>query len=369
MVWLAGKKLKNGRYTIEEVLKPGRYSVTYSATSDQGNPIMIKAISDEAIDPADFKELRRRFANEAFQLRGCRNRHIVKVEDSFEEDDLACIAMELIPGPTLDKRNPRKMSEAEAVRYVRQVGEALGVLHGQNLLHRDVTPSNIILRSCDGVNEAVLIDFGLVKDWEISRSMTVRTDITPFTAPELCDPGQKRGSYTDLYALGAVLYALVKGENPPYQMQRKPNEKLKFDIGTHSQIEAAIEKAMQLDGNDRLVDKNHPSTAVAQWLDLLPIVPEPTFIPPSPPPLPENLLPIVPEPTFVPPVHSTLPEDPEVERKTTIETWQLVFGGVLALGGLLGGLQGVAAMLNVLNPPKPATQETPASLSVSPKPK
>ncbi len=329
---------------------------------------MIKAISDEAIDPNEFKELRKRFANEAFQLRGCRNRHIVKVEDSFEEDDLACIAMELIPGPTLDERNPRKMSEAEAVRYVRQVGEALGVLHEQNLLHRDVTPSNIILRSHNSVNEAVLIDFGLVKDWEISRSITIRGIITPFTAPELCDPDKKRGSYTDLYALGAVLYALVEGENPPNQMQRKLNEKLKFTSGVNLQIEAAIEKAMQLDGDDRLADKNHPSTAVAQWLDLLPIVPEPTFAPPAPATLPEDLLPIVPEPIVVPPASLPLPEESETGGKNR-ETWQLVFGGVLAIGGLLGGLQGVAAMLNVLNPPKPATQEIPASPSVSPKPK
>ena len=342
MVWPAGKKLKNGRYTIDEVLKRGRYSVTYAATSDQGNPIMIKAINDEAIDPADLKELRERFNNEAFQLRGCRSRHIVKVEDSFEEDGIACIAMELIPGATLDKRNPRKMSEVEAVRYVRQVGEALGVLHLQNLLHRDVTPSNIILRSHNGVNEAVLIDFGLVKDWEISRSMTMMANtITPFTAPELCDSDEKRGPYTDLYALGAVLYALITGENPPNQMQRKPNERLKFPSGVDSKIEAAIEKAMQLESGDR-------SASVAEWLEMLPTVPEPTFMPPVAP---------------------ILPEDPDLKRKKKIETWQLVFGGILAFGGLLGGFQGVAAMLNYLNPPKPATQETPASPSVSPKPK
>jgi eukaryotic-like serine/threonine-protein kinase len=338
MVWSPGHKLKNGRYTIDEVLKRGRYSVTYAATSDQGNPIMIKAINDEASDPVEFNQIQERFRNEAFQLRGCRNRHIVRVEDSFSEDDIDCISMELIPGPTLDKRNPRKMSEVEAVRYVRQVGEALDVMHQQKLVHRDVTPSNVILRSHNGVNEAVLIDFGLVKDWEISRSMTMMANnITSFTAPELCDSDEKRGAYTDLYALGAVLFALVTGENPPNQMQRKPNEKLRFPGGVDPKIEAAIEKAMQLESGDR-------SASVAEWLEMLPLVPEPTFMPP-------------------------VPEEPDVKRKKKIETWQLVFGGVVALGALLAGLQGVAAMLAYLNPPKPATPDLPVSAPATPKPK
>jgi eukaryotic-like serine/threonine-protein kinase len=209
MVWPTGKPLNKGLYTIEKVLRRGRLSTTYLAKSVKGHRVVIKATNSDATAPADFKELKRRFIDEAFRLQSCQNRYIVKVEAPFEEEDLACIPMEFIAGTTLDEHVPPAMAEAEALRYIRQVGEALQVLHDQKLLHRDVTLENIMLRRKDGVMEAVLIDFGLVRDWDVSRSMTMMSsDITAFTAPELCDPGEKRGDFTDLYALGAVLYQI-----------------------------------------------------------------------------------------------------------------------------------------------------------------
>ena len=100
---------------------------------------------------------------EAFKLKDCqKSRYIVHVEEPFQEDGFWCIPMEYIAGTTLDKRNPLKMPEGEALRYVRQVGEALGVIHAQGLIHQDVSPDNVIRRlNNTGMNEAVLIDVGL----------------------------------------------------------------------------------------------------------------------------------------------------------------------------------------------------------------
>jgi eukaryotic-like serine/threonine-protein kinase len=327
MVWPTGKTLNKGLYTIEEVLRPGRLSTTYLAKSLKGHRVVIKVTNSDAIGADDFKALQKRFRDEAVRLLRCQNRYIVKVEEPFDEDNLVCIPMEHIPGTTLDKYVPPAMAEAEALRYIRQIGEALQVLHGQNLLHRDVTLKNIMLRLKDGVMEAVLIDFGLVRDWDVSRSMTIMSsDITAFTAPELCDPDEKRGPFTDLYALGAVLYTLINGTPPPKAAKRKANEVLNFPAGTTKKVAEAIESALKLDAIDR-------PASVKDWLALLP-----------------EEAPIEP-PLALP---SVLP--PEERRKRRLENWQLA---LLVLGTLFAGFQGVPALLSYLDSKKPAPMPPP----------
>jgi eukaryotic-like serine/threonine-protein kinase len=321
MVWPSTHKLKNGRYTIEDVLRQGHLSVTYLARSEKGHRVVIKTPNDAAIPRADFDKLQERFVGEAFKLKDCqKSQYIVQVEEPFQEDGFWCIPMEYIAGTTLDKRSPLKMAEGEALRYVRQVGEALGVIHAQGLIHRDVSPDNIMRRSDDrGMNEAVLIDFGLVRDFNLSQSVTSTQKVTPFTPQELCLSKKDRGAYTDLYGLGAVLYALVTGDNPPMAMDRVPGEKLKFPAGVSAQVENAIEVAMALKGGDR------PAT-VAQWLELLPDV--------NPEAKPEDK-------------SSAKPLPPDERRKRTME----IVGTVLtALGVFFAALQGIPAALTYFFP-------------------
>ena len=348
MVWPAGKKLKNGRYTIEEVLRQGTLSVTYLAKSAKGYRVVIKTPNDAAIPRADFDKLQERFVGEAFKLKDCqKSRYIVQVEEPFQEDGFWCIPMEYIAGTTLDKRSPLKMAEGEALRYVRQVGEALGVIHAQGLIHRDVSPDNVMRRSDDiGMNEAVLIDFGLVRDFNLSTSVTSTQKITPFTARELCLSKHDRGPYTDLYGLGAVLYALVTGDNPPMAMDRQPGEKLKFPAGVSAQVENAIESAMTLKGIDR-------PASVAAWLETLPAV----------------------KPEEKPEV-SPLP--PEERRKRKLEIVGLV---LTALSVLFGAFQGIPVALTYFfpkdAPPASVSNEAPLAKppgtgiapTLSPKPK
>ena len=313
MIWSAGKELKNGLYKITED-KPlkHRLSITYLATSLKGHLVMIKVTDDKAVDPVDFAKLRQRFNDEAFKLVRCHSPHIVKVEDAFEEEGLVCIPMEFVSGMTLDRRNPLKMPEAEALRYVRQIGEALQVMEAQKFVHRDIQPNNIILRSNEGVNEAVLIDFGLVRDLDIKVSTLLASDVTAFTAPELFNSGEKRESSTDLYGLGAVFYALVMGKNPPKVLQRKAKEKLPFDVGINPKIAEAIEAAMQLESYDR--------PKVTEWLKMLPDIP----------------LTILKE-TIV-----LSAETPEV-RKQRMEDKQLGFSKWQTIAGIVGAIATVLA--------------------------
>ena len=288
MIWSAGKKLKNGLYTIEgQPIGHGRLSLTYLAKTKEGNRIVIKVPNDEA-SQVDLERVQGRFVKEAFKLQQCQHPHIVKVFDPFQEEHLWCIPMEYVAGMTLDKRDRRRLSEVEAITYVTQIGEALTVLHGKNLIHRDVNPSNVILRVREGKSEAVLIDFGLVRDFSTdASSVTTHTqagDMMPsYKAPELYVPNGDRGPFCDLYALGAMLYELVTGDLPPNAIERseKPGPLSFPGNGVSERVIKSIESAMAMKASGR-------PDSVAEWLEQLDSGKFPDVTPESTPRKPIN---------------------------------------------------------------------------------
>jgi eukaryotic-like serine/threonine-protein kinase len=328
MVWAIGQPLKGGQYVVEEILHQGHLSVAYKAKSSQGHQVVIKTPNAAAINPADFDKLQQRFVSEAFKLANCqKSPYIVQVEEPFQEDGMWCIPMEYIDGDRLDKRSPKRLPEAEAIRYVRQVGQALEVIHAQGLIHRDVAPNNIMLRSRNGMSEAVLIDFGLVRDFTLSASVTSTQKITPYTARELCATKQARGAFTDLYGLGAVLYSLVTGLEPPMALDRQPSDWLNFPPGVSSGVVKVIESAMKIKGRDRPI-------SVSAWLEQVNqlAIGNPSEAPKPLPPKPE--------------------EDREKVHKRRIETWQIVAAIITAIGGLMAGV-GAMMSANKADAPKP----------------
>jgi eukaryotic-like serine/threonine-protein kinase len=270
MIWSPGHKLKDDRYTIESVLDHGRLSVTYLARKKNDDRHVLKVPNDEAT-ATDFDRVQARFLRESNQLQKVEHPNIVKVFDSFYEGRVLCIPMEYIAGKTLEERDRIRLSEAEAVIYVTQIGEALGALHAKKLIHRDVNPRNIMIRSRDGISQAVLIDFGLVKDFSMESSPSMVTTKTQdagmhpgYKAPELYVTGGDRGAFCDLYALGALLYELVTGNAPPNAVERTTRASpLSFPRDEVSdRVMDAIECAMALKVQDR------PDT-VAEWLEVL----------------------------------------------------------------------------------------------------
>ncbi len=175
MVWLKGQQLYGHRYVIERKLGQGGVGITYLAKDKKGNPLVIKTLKDEVMTNPDFIEFRdkyqRDFEREATRLAVCRHPHIVQIENVFREQSLPCIAMEYIQGEDLWQRvrNRSPLSEAEALGYIQQIGEALTVVHDKGLLHRDLKPQNIMVRS--GVSEAVLIDFGIARESRVSPEL------------------------------------------------------------------------------------------------------------------------------------------------------------------------------------------------------
>ncbi|WP_414585210.1 serine/threonine-protein kinase [Scytonema sp. PCC 10023] len=267
MALTIGQTLKGGKYTIETELGRGRFGITYLARDRNGNGHVIKTLNDQVLnDPLEFQRWQRNFADEAFKLAKCKHPHIVEVEESFEEAGLRCIAMEYIEGTNLAHRAQGRLPEAVALRYVQQIGEALSVVHSNNLIHRDVRPENIMVRAAK--SEAVLIDFGLAREFDHDLTMTRAGDAAEgFAPPELYLRNAKRGAFTDVYSLAATLYVLLTGQLPTSAKERRfanaglvPPKEINPQISDRTN--RAILAGMELEAKNR-------RQTVREWLDSL----------------------------------------------------------------------------------------------------
>ncbi len=218
MGWTAGQRLNNGKYTLQQDLGNAGFGLTYLAQDASEQPVVIKALNEAWQADPNFETVQQNFLNEALQIAKCQHRHLVTIYEAFQERiphpnnsalslSLWCIAMEYVAGQPLEDRVKTQgvLSEAEALLYIQQIGEALTVVHDQGILHRDVTPQNIMLRS--GEKETVLIGFGMARDLHPNRDQRHTSLASEGFAPiEHYDYRTNRGPYTDIYALAATLY-------------------------------------------------------------------------------------------------------------------------------------------------------------------
>ncbi|OCQ96469.1 hypothetical protein AMR42_09160 [Limnothrix sp. PR1529] len=258
-----GDRLDGDRYEIERVLGCGRFAITYLAIDGQNqNRVAIKTLNDSAQVHPDLSKLCQIFRDEAMQLRACDHLHVMKVDRLFEEDGAPCVVMEHIAGADLQELG--RLSVDEAMRYVRQIGSALDYIHGRGFIHRDVRPANIRLKVGEPAT-AVLIDFGSALNFSDELSATQTANHTNgCAAPEAYTSKGDRGSYTDIYSLGATLYTLLEGKAPPAALERQLNGvAISFSGQYDAKICRLIEKAMALKPTDR------PKSA-AEWLQPFP---------------------------------------------------------------------------------------------------
>ena len=232
-----GTLLQGGKYRIEQTLGRGGFGVTYLATHMAlGGSVCIKeffpqelcqraadgsamaTISERSAETiAKFKT---KFLDEARKLFYIKHPNIVGVSDLFEENSTAYYVMEYIDGESLKSRIDRcgALSESDARRYVGQVAAALRDIHRNGMLHLDIKPANIMLRAKD--DTAVVIDFGLAKHYDPKTGEQTTTYVaahSPGYAPlEQSTSGIETFSpAADIYSLGATLYAMVTGVQPP----------------------------------------------------------------------------------------------------------------------------------------------------------
>ena len=248
-----GTLLRGGTYQITKQLSSGGFGNTYvvqNVSFDETyamkeffmKGVNLRVDGEVTVSVSDnkatFESQKNKLKKEAQRLRKLHNRHIVQVHDLFEENGTVYYVMDYIDGESLEerlKRTKQPLAEAEALDFMRQVLEALQVVHCQQplLLHLDIKPANIMV---DRQGCAYLIDFGASKQLSVGESNTLSTSsgmsYTAGYAPseQIEQNYERMGPWTDYYALGATLYRLLTMQQPPSpsEINEEPDEAFRF---------------------------------------------------------------------------------------------------------------------------------------------
>ena len=220
--------LQQGKYQIKNILGDGGFGITYEGVDLANNrKVAIKEnwpdkgirqgttiIWPSSITPKEKQLQINKFKLEASNQQKCQSPNIPTVYEWFEENNTVYIVMAFIPGKTLYDILKEKgvLSENKIKHYFIQVAEALKVIHGNNFLHRDIKPDNILIDSQD---RAILIDFGATKEFIAGQTREMSVTLTAGYAPyEQYSYRSKRYPATDFYALCASMYELLTGKPP-----------------------------------------------------------------------------------------------------------------------------------------------------------
>ncbi len=226
----------HGRYTVGRVLGFGGFGITYQgydlksqsyiaikeffpsgvATRSPGTTeVFINAHSDQ------FDSGKEKFLQEARIIYHCRsNEHMLHIYSLFEENGTAYYVMEFLEGQDLMhylKAHGGKLPWTELSPIMAQVMDALILVHGEGIIHRDISPENIYL--CPD-NHAKLIDFGTARSVRGDQSLSIVLK-KGYAPPEQYSSGGVQGAWTDIYALGATMYRALTGKVPTESIERQ----------------------------------------------------------------------------------------------------------------------------------------------------
>jgi tRNA A-37 threonylcarbamoyl transferase component Bud32 len=201
-----------GYRVVKTIAESAAAAVYLARNDDLAQPVALKVHALKGryeVTDAD----RQRFVRECQILSSLNHRSIADVLDFGVTDDYLYLALEYFPCGSLRDRLKNPVSEADAVNYARQIGEALQVLHAALVVHRDLKPSNLMLTDD---NRVILIDFGSAA-MHLAASDLSRSDLctgTPYyVCPEQIDNRDPDGR-GDLYSLGIVMYEMLVGALP-----------------------------------------------------------------------------------------------------------------------------------------------------------
>ncbi|MDQ3849257.1 MAG: serine/threonine-protein kinase [Actinomycetota bacterium] len=209
----AGASFGDG-FRIEGVIAEGAMGIVYRATDVRlQRTVAIKLISAKyAQDP----QFRQRFEQEArMAVRLNDHPHVVATYRLGEHEECLYVVLEHIDGPTLNEEIERqgRLAPERAAAVIGQVAAALDAAHAKQIVHRDVTPTNILLTSRNGRDHAYLTDFGVAK-WMVSESRLTELGEVAGT-PDYMSPEQINGEPADprmdVYSLGCVLCKALTG--------------------------------------------------------------------------------------------------------------------------------------------------------------
>jgi serine/threonine protein kinase len=217
-----GAMEKVGRYRVERRIGAGSFATVWLGHDDQLDvPVAIKVLADNWSGNTD---VRNRFLAEARIMRRIRDPRLVQVYDigTLDENDGAggrpYFVMDYVAGGSLNDLRKAGLEPARALRLSASACRALEVLHEHDIIHRDVTPGNLLLSVDDNGSERVLVaDLGVAKSLIDAVGATMTAGTPSYMAPEQAAGAVQLDRRADVYSLTAVTYAMLTGL-PPFMV-------------------------------------------------------------------------------------------------------------------------------------------------------
>jgi serine/threonine protein kinase len=228
------------KYRIVRILAVGGFSFVYLAHDENQTPVAIKEYLPAALavrvngslkiteeNAPRFRAGMKCFFEEAGAIAHLEHPNVVRVLDFFRANDTVYLVMRYEDGRSLAehiKRRGRPVEELWVRNTFLQLLDGLREVHARKLLHLDIKPANIYLRS-DGT--PVLIDFGAARQVLSAEGMKLAPTFTPgFAPPEMHAQRELLGPWSDIYSVGATIYACLAAAAPPSAQARLENEVL-----------------------------------------------------------------------------------------------------------------------------------------------
>lgn len=268
-----GTLLHNGRYQLGAVTGRGGFGITYAAW----DLVLEMAVAVKEYFPVgySFRDIcksdqvetetesalyyqlgLRTFLRESRILASLLNiKSVVEVYDCFEENHTAYIIMEFVRGKKLaEYYKDKKLSARKLMKLLRPTINDLISIHNVGVLHRDISPDNLIVQE-DGIVK--LIDFGasLKLDREAEKNFCLNRG---YAALEQYDPDGKQGGWTDVYGLAATLYTVISGQGITDAVNRLESDTIKPLHKSHVRIRRRLSRAIHK-GLAVKVSKRHQS--------------------------------------------------------------------------------------------------------------
>lgn len=264
----------NGKYLIGRSLGQGGFGITYIGWDlNLELKIAVKEYYPEGFASREqtmcstvlphtgrngdfFTNGRDKFVDEAKILAKFTNMPgVVNVRDYFTANGTAYIVMEFLDGRTLKQimRERGKIPAPEVLRLLAPIFNSLEKVHASGLLHRDISPDNIIVSSSGG---AKLLDFGAARQFSTQGEKSNTVNVKHGFAPEeQYRTRGEQGPWTDIYALCATIYALTTGSVPPQALDRLAGEEIAlpntFGAGFTQSQQDALMRGLSVKGSDR----------------------------------------------------------------------------------------------------------------------
>jgi len=260
------------QYQIERQLSLGGFSIVYLAHDHDGTPVAIKeylpnslALRKEGgIEPQvasdnqpAFRYGMKCFFEEGRSLAKLMHPNVVRVLNFFRANGTVYMVMQFERGRTLHEYIHSHRGEVRE-RFIRAVFtrmlNGLREVHAHKLLHLDIKPSNIYLRN-DGT--PVLLDFGAARQTLVTDQPMLKPMYTPgFASPEQFANREALGPWSDIYSVGASLYACIAGTAPPRSDERAKQDTLLSTTRTHAaryseQLLQTVDWCLKLDPLER----------------------------------------------------------------------------------------------------------------------